>query len=200
MKKGHLVGYVRVSSADQNPERQFEGLGTELDKIFSDKESGKDMERPGLAAMLDYIREGDTLIALSMDRLARNSDELKALVKRLTKAGITVKFVKEQLTFTGEDSAISQLMFSLLAAFAEFERAIIRERQREGIDIAKKKKLYKGRKPKLSNEQISALYERFRVGENKTKLIKELNISRATLYKHYSEYRAQKEPCHVCNN
>jgi DNA invertase Pin-like site-specific DNA recombinase len=91
-------------------------------------------------------------------------------------------------------------MLLLLSAFAEFERSIIRERQKEGIDIAKKKKLYKGQKPKLTAEQISELYTKFRAEEKKIKLMKDLNICQATLYKHYKAYKAQKEPCHVCNH
>lgn len=148
--KGHLVGYIRVSSEDQNPERQLEGL--ELDRAFIDKISGKDIQRPGLRALLHYIREEDTLIVHSMDRLARNLDDLRSLVSKLTASQRTIRFVKEGLTFTGDDSSMSKLLLSVMGAVAEFERAHMRERQQEGIRLAKLKKVYKGRMPKLKPE------------------------------------------------
>lgn len=190
MKKSQLVGYVRVSSEDQNPERQLEGL--EVDKLYIDKVSGKDVNRPGLEDMLRYIREGDTLVVHSMDRLARNLDDLRALVQRLTNSGISIRFVKEGLTFTGDDTPMSKLLLSLMGAVAEFERAHIRERQLEGIKLAKQKGLYKGRQPKLKEDQLTALYERFRAGEKKTEIAKDLNICRETLYKHYRIYKGQQ--------
>lgn len=188
MKKSQLIGYVRVSSEDQNPERQLEGL--EVDKLYIEKVSGKDLNRPVLDDLLKYIREGDTLVAHSMDRLARDLINLKQLVKKLTEGGITVRFIKEDLIFTGDDTPMSHLMFSMMGAFAEFERALIRERQREGIAIAKKKKLYKGRKPKLTEEQVIALYERFKAGARKVNIAHEFKICRETLYKHFRQYKS----------
>ena len=131
------VGYIRVSSVEQNTDRQLEGQ--ELDKVFTDRASGKDTKRPQLQAALDYLREGDELVVHSMDRLARNLDDLRRIVLDLTKKGVHVRFVKENLTFSGEDSPMSNLLLSLLGAVAEFERSMIRERQREGIALAKKK-------------------------------------------------------------
>src|ERR1035438_7267867 len=125
------VGYIRVSSLDQNTERQLEGV--KLDKVFTDKASGKDTARPQLQAALEYLREGDLLLVHSMDRLARSVDDLRKIVFDLTKKGVHVQFVKENLTFTGEDSPMSNLLLSLLGAVAEFERSMIRERQRGGI-------------------------------------------------------------------
>jgi DNA invertase Pin-like site-specific DNA recombinase len=116
---------------DQNPERQLDQVN--LDRIFTDKASGKDTSRPQLAELLAFIREGDTVVVHSMDRLARNLDDLRKLVQQLTQRGVCVEFLKESLTFTGEDSPMSQLLLSVMGAFAEFERALIRERQREGI-------------------------------------------------------------------
>ena len=144
---GKTLGYVRISSVDQNLERQLEGLN--LNKTFTDKASGKDAKRPQLLALLDYARDGDTVLVHSMDRLARNLDDLRRIVQTLTAKGVQVQFLKEGLTFTGEDSAMSQLLLSVMGAFAEFERALIRERQREGIALAKKKGVYKGRKKVL---------------------------------------------------
>ena len=129
--KGQRIGYVRVSTFDQNVDRQLDGQS--LDRIFTDKASGKDINRPELDAMLAFAREGDTVVVHSMDRLARNLDDLRKLVQSLTKRGVRIEFVKESLAFSGEDSPMANLMLSVMGAFAEFERALIRERQREGI-------------------------------------------------------------------
>src|ERR1700722_16457669 len=119
-RRDKRVGYIRVSSLDQNTDRQLEGQ--DLDKIFTDKASGKDTNRPQLKAALDYIREGDVLVVHSMDRLARSLDDLRRMVLDLTKKGIHVQFVKENLLFTGEDSPMSHLLLALLGAVAYFER------------------------------------------------------------------------------
>ena len=182
MAKGQRVGYIRVSAYDQNPERQLEGI--QLDKTYTDKASGKDIQRPRLEALMGFIREGDTVIVHSMDRLARNLDDLRAIVQRLTQKGVQVQFIKENLTFTGEDSPMATLMLSVMGAFAEFERALLKERQREGIAIAKQKGIYKGRKKTLSPEQAQILCQRARQGEKKSALAKEFGISRETLYQY----------------
>lgn len=142
--QGHRIGYVRVSSFDQNPERQLEQ--TQVSKVFTDKASGKDTQRPQLEALLSFVREGDTVVVHSMDRLARNLDDLRRLVQKLTQRGVRIEFLKEGLVFTGEDSPMANLMLSVMGAFAEFERALIRERQREGIALAKQRGAYRGRK------------------------------------------------------
>ncbi len=141
---GQRIGYVRVSSFDQNPERQLEQI--QVDKVFTDKASGKDTRRPELERLLAFVREGDTVVVHSMDRLARNLDDLRRLVQGLTQRGVRIEFLKEHLTFTGEDSPMANLMLSVMGAFAEFERALIRERQREGIALAKQRGAYRGRK------------------------------------------------------
>jgi DNA invertase Pin-like site-specific DNA recombinase len=179
---GKKIGYVRVSSLDQNHERQLEGI--KLDKCFTDKASGKDINRPQLEAMLNYVRDGDVIIVHSMDRLARNLDDLRKLVQQLTSQKIKIEFLKESLTFTEEDAPMSKLLLSVMGAFAEFERSLIRERQREGIALAKKKGLYKGRKPSLSEEQINILKQRVENGEKKTIIAKDFGISRETLYQY----------------
>jgi DNA invertase Pin-like site-specific DNA recombinase len=180
MAKGHVVGYVRVSSVDQNTERQLDGLT--LDKTFTDKASGKDTKRPQLERALEFLREGDTLIVHSMDRLARNLDDLRRVVLGLTKKGVKVQFVRESLTFTGDDSPMANLLLSVMGAFAQFERELIKERQREGIAIAKREGVYKGRKPSLSAERADELKKRAITGENKAALAREFGISRAALY------------------
>jgi len=121
---GKRIGYIRVSSLDQNHERQLEGI--KLDKCFTDKASGKDVNRPELEAMLNYVRDGDIIIVHSMDRLARNLDDLRKLVQQLTSQKIKIEFLKENLTFTGEDAPMSKLLLSVMVAFAEFERSLIR--------------------------------------------------------------------------
>ena len=179
---GQRIGYIRVSSFDQNPDRQLEQV--EVGKIFTDKASGKDTDRPALEALLEYVREGDTVVAHSMDRLARNLDDLRRLVKLLTGRGVRVEFIKENLVFTGEDSPMANLLLSVMGAFAEFERALIKERQREGIALAKQRGAYRGRKQALSTEQIEELQRRAGTGEKKTKLACEYGISRETLYQY----------------
>jgi DNA invertase Pin-like site-specific DNA recombinase len=177
---GQRVGYIRVSSVGQNPARQLDGAG--LDRVFTDTVSGKSAARPQLQAMLAYVRDGDTVIVHSMDRLARNLDDLRRIVRTLTGKGVQVEFVKENLTFTGEDSPMATLLLSVMGAFAEFERALILERQREGIAAARQRGAYTGRKPALTPERARELCERAAAGERKSVLAKEFGISRETVY------------------
>jgi DNA invertase Pin-like site-specific DNA recombinase len=180
--QGQRIGYVRVSSFDQNPDRQLEDVP--VDKTFTDKASGKDTQRPQLDALLGFVREGDTVLVHSMDRLARNLDDLRRLVQTLTKRGVRVEFVKEHLTFTGEDSPLANLMLSVMGAFAEFERALLRERQREGIALAKQRGVYRGRKKSLAPAQVAELRQRAAAGEPKATLARALGISRETVYQY----------------
>ena len=182
---GQRIGYGRVSSFDQNPERQLEQVT--VDRLFTDKASGKDIQRPELERLLAFVREGDTVVVHSMDRLARNLDDLRRLVQGLTQRGVRIEFVKESLTFTGEDSPMANLMLSVMGAFAEFERALIRERQREGIALAKQRGAYRGRKKSLNSEKIEELKRRIAAGEQKAKLAREFGISRETLYQYLRE-------------
>lgn len=179
---GQRIGYVRVSSYDQNPERQIDNI--KVNKVFIDKASGKDTHRPELDALLSFVREGDSVVVHSMDRLARNLDDLRRLVQNLTKRGVKIEFVKEGLTFTGEESPMANFMLSVMGAFAEFERSLIRERQLEGIDLAKKRGVYKGRKKSLTNELQSELKQRVAYGEPKAKIARDYGISRETLYQY----------------
>ena len=186
--QGQRIGYVRVSSFDQNPVRQLEQV--EVGKVFTDKASGKDTQRPELDSLLAFVREGDTVVVHSMDRLACNLDDLRRLVQKLTRRGVRIEFVKECLTFTGEDSPMANLMLSVMGAFAEFERALIRERQREGIALAKQRGAYRGRKKALSPERAAELLQRVKAGEQKAKLAREFGISRETLYQYLREIGA----------
>jgi DNA invertase Pin-like site-specific DNA recombinase len=174
------VGYIRVSSADQNTVRQFDGV--DVERTFTDHASGKDTTRPQLDQLLTFVRDGDTVLVHSMDRLARNLDDLRRLVRTLTGKGVQVEFGKEKLTFTGEDTPMANLLLSVMGAFAEFERALILERQREGIAAAKTRGVYTGRKPALTAEQADRLRERAAAGERKADLAREYGISRETVY------------------
>jgi DNA invertase Pin-like site-specific DNA recombinase len=178
---GQRIGYKRVSTIEQNTGRQLEGVA--VGKVFEDKASGKDTARPQLQAALEFCREGDTLVVHSMDRLARNLTDLRALVAGLTVRGVAVQFIKESLTFTGEDSPMANLLLSMLGDVSEFERALLLERQREGIALAKAEGKYKGRKRTLSMAQVTELRTRASSGEpSKAALAREYGISRETLY------------------
>src|SRR5690606_12319810 len=127
--QGQIVGYIRVSTVDQNTERQR--IDVKTDRNFTDKVSGKDTNRPALQEMIAYVRAGDTVVVHSLDRLARNLDDLRRLVKELTGKGVIVHFKKESLIFNGEDTSLSTLLMNILGSFAEFQRSLILEAQRE---------------------------------------------------------------------
>lgn len=178
---GQTVGYIRVSSAEQNDARQL--VGVALNKVFTDKASGKDTQRPQLQAMLEFVREGDTVVVHSMDRLARSLRDLEGIVKGLTTRGVTVSFLSQGMTFTGDDSPMNTLMLQMLGAVSQFERSLILERQREGIAIAKAKgDVYKGRKPSLDAAGVAELRRLVAEGIPKAQVAARLGISRTTLY------------------
>ncbi len=179
---GQDVGYIRVSSVQQNTERQLADI--KLHKVFEEKISGKNTDRPALNACLNHLREGDTLHVHSIDRLARNLFDLQKLITDLTARAVSVKFHKENMVFSGETNPMQELMLQMLGSFAQFERALIKERQKEGIAAAKAKGNVKfGAQKKLSLEQIQMIQTRMRQGANKSELAKEFKISRPTLYK-----------------
>lgn len=189
MADGKQVGYIRVSSADQNTLRQLDGV--QLDRTFTDYCSGKDTKRPQLVQLLDYVREGDTIYVHSMDRLARNLIDLLAMVKGLTGKGVTLVFVKNGMTFAGSPSPTDKLMLAMLGAVAEFERDMIRERQAEGIALAKAKGgVYKGRQPNLDAAGIERLRAAVATGKPKAAVARDFAISRASLY----AYLKQPQP------
>jgi len=185
---GQRVGYVRVSSLGQCTDRQLDGVP--LDQTFTDRCSGRDTNRPALIALIKHVRAGDTIVCHSLDRLGRNLTDLRALVTDLTDRGVRVEFVKEGLTFCGGDSPMQTLLLSMLGSVAEFERALINERQREGIALAKAAGRYKGGVPKLSRDQVAELRTRVAAGEPKAALAREFSITRQTLY----NYLAAAEP------
>ncbi|MGA8163452.1 MAG: recombinase family protein [Waddliaceae bacterium] len=179
---GQRIGYVRVSTYDQNPDRQLDNI--QVTRTFVDKASGKDVKRPQFEALMGFVRAGDTVLVHSMDRLARNLDDLRSIVQTLTQRGVCIEFLKENLKFSGEDSPMAILMLSVMGAFAEFERSLIRERQREGIALAKQRGAYRGRKRSLSDADIVFLRQRIQNGEKKAKVAREFGISRETLYQY----------------
>lgn len=179
---GQRVGYKRVSSIDQNLARQLEGI--ELDRVFPDKISGKNTDRPQLQEMLTYIRESNTVFVHSLDRLARNLLDLHDIIKTITGKKASVTFVTENLTFTGNDSPLSVLLLQVLGAFTQFQRMIIREAQREGIAIAKRDGVYKGRKKKLTSEDVTTALRRISAGDSKAQVASDLGVGRQTLYQY----------------
>ena len=189
---GQHVGYIRVSTLDQHTERQLEGI--KVNKTFLDQASGKDTKRPQLDQLMSFVRSGDTVIIHSMDRLARNLDDLRRIVQTLTGKGVRIEFVKEHLTFTGEDSPMAHLMLSVMGAFAEFERALIKERQREGIAQAKKRGAFKGRRKSLSPAEVAALHKQIAAGVSKAQVARELGISRQTLYQYLRGVEGSPKP------
>lgn len=186
--QGQRVGYIRVSSEGQNTERQLDGMT--LDRVFTDKASGKDTQRPQLHAMLKHVREGDHVFVHSMDRLARSLSDLEGVVKGLTGSGVAVTFTTQNMTFNppnvegreAKGDAYSMLMLQLLGAVGQFERELIRERQREGIAIAKTKGVYKGRKPSLDEAGKAKAREMVAAGTPKAQVAATLGVSRTTLY------------------
>jgi DNA invertase Pin-like site-specific DNA recombinase len=185
---GQRLGYIRVSSTDQNTDRQLDGM--QLDERFEDKCSGKDRERPALQALLKHARKGDHILVHDMSRLARNLTDLEALVKELTRKGIVIEFVKERLIFDGESNSTATLMLQIMGAVSQFERAMILERQREGIRIAQAKGTYRGRKAALSVARAEELRQRVAAGEIKAQLAQEFGITRQTLYA-YLKHKAE---------
>ena len=177
------LGYKRVSSYEQNTARQLEGI--EIDHVFEDKASGKDTNRPELTNLIRTAYKGDTVVVHSMDRLARNLIDLKKVVSELVAKGAEVKFLKENLTFSDKADDYSQLLLNLMGSFAEFERSLIKSRQMEGIAIRKAKGLYKGvgRKRSITDEQVEEIRRRVSAGEMKTKIARDMKISRESIYK-----------------
>lgn len=177
------IGYVRVSTVDQNEARQIEGLKKyEIEKWFTEKVSGKDMNRPELQAMLDFAREGDTIYVHDFSRLARSVSDLLKIVELLKSKKIHLVSNKENIDTS---TPTGKLMLTMIAAIYEFERTNTLERQREGIEIAKREHKYKGRKQiTISDEEFDAVYERYKRREiTKQQMAQILQISRNTLDK-----------------
>src|SRR5210317_1189521 len=178
-----IVGYRRVSHSSQNLDRQeLEGC----DKVFEEKMSGAKRDRPELNRMLDYIRDGDEVRVHSIDRLARDLRDLQVIIEQINAKDATITFLKEQLTFkpSAEADPFAKLQLHLMGAFAEFERSIIRERQREGIARAKERGVYAGRKTSIDVEKVKSLHAS---GVGASEIAKALGIGRASVYRLLSQ-------------
>lgn len=173
------LAYMRVSTTEQNLSRQLHGM--QFDKVFEDKCSGKDADRPGLKELIEYARQGDEVYVHDISRMARNTADLLKLVELFTMKNISLRFVKENLVFSGDSNPISDLMLTLLGAIYQFERSMILDRQREGIEIAKKKGKFKG---KQANQKVhQKIRELFESGMSKRAISIELGCSRPTVYR-----------------
>jgi DNA invertase Pin-like site-specific DNA recombinase len=209
---GQHVAYKRVSTLDQSTARQLDGMT--FDREFVDKASGKDTSRPALQEALAYVRAGDTLTIHSMDRLARNLNDLLRIVADLTNRKVKVEFVKENLTFTGEkDSPIAMLMLSIMGAVASFERSMILERMYEGQALAKRcticqktredhstsshkfKNKYSGRAPAIraTNGKLAELHDLLAQKLSVSEMAKHLQVSRQTIYSQIEKLKTRSE-------
>lgn len=185
------IAYIRVSTIDQNIDRQREALNPySIEKWFEEKVSGKDTNRPQLMAMLDFAREGDVIYVAEFSRLARNTKDLLNLIEHLNNKGVEVKSLKEQLDTS---TSTGKLMITMLAAISEFERGLMLERQKEGIEIAKRKGKYKGRakikKPQNYDVVMADYYNRRITAKRAMEL---LNLKRTTFYKLIRENQEHK--------
>ena len=186
-----IIGYVRVSTVEQNEERQLVTMEKyKCDRVFMEKVSAKDTDRPQLQAMLDYVREDDVVVIHDFSRLARSTKDLLDLVEYLQTKKVNLISAKENIDTS---TPTGKLMLTMIGAINEFERANMLERQREGIAIAKEQGKYKGRKAIEVDDNFKVQYERYLNRElNKTQLAKELNVSRPTLDKMIKEYNEQQ--------
>lgn len=182
---GQRVGYVRVSSDDQNTARQLDGI--QLDRTFTEHASGRDTNRPQLQLMLEYVRWGDTVIVHSLDRLARNLLDLKQLVCQMTDKGVSVQFLKENMTFEKTGNPMNNLLLSILGGFAEFEREMILERQREGIRLAKKEGKYKGRAKTIRGDKTTEVDNLYAQGMPISAIARRVGASRQTIYSYLNK-------------
>lgn len=180
------VAYIRVSTLEQNEERQLEAMKKyPIEKFFNEKISGKDMNRPELQRMLEFVREGDVVHIHDFSRLARSTKDLLEIVELLKKKGVALVSNKENIDST---TPTGKLMLTMIAAINEFERTNLRERQREGIDIAKRKGVYRGRK-RIEISNFERCYLAYALHQtNKAQLAKDLNISRPVVDRLIADY------------
>ncbi len=172
------VGYRRVSTIDQNLDRQDLGA---VDRVFEEKVSGKNTDRAGLQEMIAFVREGDEVIVHSIDRLARDLRDLQTIIQTLNDKQVSIFFISERLSFSADkEDAFSRLQLQLMGAFAEFERNIIRKRQAEGVAKAKLRGVYKGRKKQVDDAKIVSLKN---TGSRVCEIASALGVSRMTVYR-----------------
>jgi DNA invertase Pin-like site-specific DNA recombinase len=179
------VGYTRVSTVEQSTARQ--DLGSDVERVFEDKASGKDTNRASLQEMIEFVRDGDEVVVYSIDRLARDLRDLQSIIQQLNDKGVGVHFVSEKLTFSGAASdAFAQLQLHLMGAFAQFERSIIKQRQDEGIAKAKARGVYRGRKKQIDEAQIIKLTAE---GNSQTQVAELIGVTRMTVYRALKKQR-----------
>ncbi len=186
-----LVGYARISTITQNEDRQIEALtNAGCEKIYLDKLSGKDTNRPQLKEMFTFIREGDTVLVTEFSRFSRSTKDLLDLVEKLQAKKVDFRSLKENVDTT---TSSGKLVLTIFAALSEFERSIIRERAAEGIAIAKAKGKKLGRREiQVDDDKLISLYNQWKDGEIlQKKIMKDCKMSRTTLHKHIS--RLKKE-------
>lgn len=175
------IAYIRVSTVEQNEDRQLENLKQyQIDRIFSEKVSAKDTKRPQLQEMLRYVREGDTVYINDFSRLARSTMDLLSIVEQLQSINVQLVSLKENIDTS---TPTGKLMLQMIAAINEFERANLLERQREGIKCAKERGAYKGRKKiEVSEHDFSELYQLWTLHKmSKSEMAKKLNVSRTVI-------------------
>lgn len=176
------IGYARVSATHQNLERQLDALQREgCDRIFSDKSTGADLDRPGWQQCWDYLREGDELIVWSCDRIGRNFDEMLQIISQMKERGIKLKSISEPMIDTS--STTGELIFRIIMAVADWQRSYILEQAAEGRAAAKARGRSGGRPRKLSDEQIESAETLRQANKKVSHICKSLDISRATYYR-----------------
>lgn len=184
---GKRIAYIRVSSEGQSTSRQDQQIDElNVDKVFSEKVSGRNIQdRPQFQLMLDYAREDDQIFCAELSRWGRSMIDIRNSISFLTSKGVTVTFLKENLTFSNKNDDMSNLLLGILSSLAEWERAVIKSRQMEGVKIAQEKGIYKercGRKPKLTEEQIKEVKRRVKAGEKRADVAVAFGVSRQTVY------------------
>lgn len=182
-------GYIRVSTATQNTSRQLADI--ELDRIFTDKISGGTKSRPQLDNLIDHVRSGDSVTVHSLDRLGRNLQHVLELIETFNNMGVTLRFVKENMTFTGDDNPAQKLMISIMGSIAEFEKSLINERVAEGRAIAKQKGVKFGRKATLSAEQVEQIKQERESGKKVAAIAIDYDVSRQSVYRAISTSSAE---------
>ena len=182
------VGYRRVSSADQNLDRQEL---TNVEKVFEEKVSGKDTNRTALNEMIEFVREGDAVVVYSIDRLARDLRDLQTIIQRLNDKGVSVEFISENLTFSANtNDPFAKLQLQIIGSVAEFERNIIKKRQAEGIAKAKERGVYQGRKKKIDDNKILELTA---AGHSQHQVAELMGITRMSVYRCLKKHRSSNE-------
>ncbi|MCV7658565.1 recombinase family protein [Micrococcus luteus] len=194
MGSGQTIAYLRVSSAGQNLDRQ-EHITEGADRVFREKASAKTRDRPALHELIAYARQGDTVRVWSIDRLARDLRDLDSIVQDLIRKGVTVRFEKENLTYSpdADTSPMERLMFQMLGIFGEFERSIIDERRREGVAAAQAAGKLTHRPPALTPEQAAEVVARHAQGVPVARIAREAGVSRNTVYKALREAHSAVE-------